>query len=70
MSLPATAEAIDIYDQEQQGEVEVVVRPLVAIAGRAARWYVTEASAMVLGEDDASGEDIYCAFACCGDLGP
>jgi len=36
--------------------VEVVVQPLVAIAGQAARWYVTEASAMVLGED-TGGED-------------
>ena len=32
------------------------MQPLVAIAGQAARWYVTEASAMVLGED-TGGED-------------
>ena len=35
----------------------MIVRPLVAIAGRAARWYVTEAIAMVLGEEDTGGED-------------
>ena len=33
------------------------MQPLVAIAGQAARWYVTEASAMVLGEEDTGGED-------------
>ena len=33
------------------------MQPLVSIAGQAARWYVTEASAMVLGEEDTGGED-------------